>query len=173
MRNRNLQALTERHPNARGNSKRVRPARIFYHRPALDSIHATRRSNGHINRDSALVIMCLAYPYEDSDPNYEFRGVLACAIVGIGGGLVFVIDIIALVMFWDGVLHPALTAHGVNCNSARILSDLIALITNTAAFAAPIAACVEIFRALERREDRKKTRRKYLEARALERATRD
>lgn len=122
---------------------------------------------------SALVIACLAYPYKDSDPNYEFRGVLACAIVGIGGGLVFVIDIIAVVMFWDGVLHPALTSHGVNGHSARILSDLIALITNTAAFAAPIAACVEIFRALERREDRKKTHRKYLEARTLERATRD
>ena len=122
---------------------------------------------------SALVIMCLVYPYKDADPNYEFRGVLACAIVGIGGGLVFVADIIALVMFWDGVLHPALTAHGVNGNSAHILSDLIALITNTAAFVAPIAACVEIFRALERREDRKETRRKYLEARALERATRD
>lgn len=122
---------------------------------------------------SALAIMCLVYPYKDSDPDYEFRGVLACAIAGVGGGLVFVADIIALVMFWDGVLHPALTAHGVNGNSARILSDLIALITNTAAFVAPIAACVEIFRALERREDRKETRRKYLEARALERATRD
>lgn len=122
---------------------------------------------------SALVIACLAYPYKDSDPDYEFRGVLACAIVGIGGGLVFVADIIALVMFWDGVLHPALTAHGVNGNSARILSDMIAIITNTVAFVAPIAACVEIFRALERREDRKETRRKYLEARALERATRD
>lgn len=122
---------------------------------------------------SALVIMCLVYPYKDADPNYEFRGVLACAIVGIGGGLVFVADIIALVMFWDGVLHPVLTAHGVNGNSAHILSNLIALITNTAAFVAPIAACVEIFRALEHREDRKETRRKYLEARALERATRD
>lgn len=122
---------------------------------------------------SALVIMCLVYPYIDSDPNYEVRGILACSIVGVGGGLVFVTDIIALVMFWDGALHPALTAHGVNGNSARILSDMIALITNTAAFAAPIAVIVEIFRALERREDRKETRRKYLEARALERATRD
>lgn len=121
---------------------------------------------------SALVIMCLIYPYRDSDPDYEFIGVLACAIAGICGALVIIADIIALFMFWDGVLHPALTSHGVNGHSARILSDLIALITNTAAFAAPIAACVEIFRALERREDRKETRRKYLEARALERATR-
>lgn len=122
---------------------------------------------------SALVIMCLVYPYKDSDPDYEFRGVLACAIAGVGGGLAFVVDIIALVMFWDGVLHQALTAHGVNGNSAHILSGLIALITNTATFVAPIAACVEIFRALERREDRRVTRRRYLEARALERATRD
>jgi hypothetical protein len=122
---------------------------------------------------SALVIMCLVYPYKDADPDYEFRGVLACVIAGIGGALVFVTDIIALVMFWDGALHPALTAHGVNGNSARILSDMIAIITNTAAFAAPIAVCVEIFRALVRREDRRVTRRRYLEARALERATRD
>ena len=122
---------------------------------------------------SALVIMCLVYPYKDSDPDYEFRGVLACAIAGVGGGLVLLVDVIALVMFWDGALHPALTAHGVNGSSARILSDMIAFITNTAAFVAPIAACVEIFRALERREDRRVTRRRYLEARALERATRD
>lgn len=122
---------------------------------------------------SALVIMCLVYPYKDSDPDYEFRGVLACAIAGVGGGLVLVADIIALVIFWDGVLHPALTAHGVNGDSPRVLSDLIALITNAAAFAAPIAVTVEIFRALERREDHKETRRKYLEALALERATRD
>lgn len=133
----------------------------------------TTAAMGILTVISALAIMCLIYLYRDADPNYEFRGVLACAIVGIGGGLVFIVDIIALVMFWDGVLHPALTAHGVNGHSARILSDLIALITNTAAFAAPIAACVEIFRALERREDRKETRRKYLEARALERATCD
>lgn len=122
---------------------------------------------------SALAIMCLAYPYRDSDPDYEFRGALACAIVGIAGGLTLVVDIVALVMFWDGALHPALTAHGVNGSSARILSEMLAAITNTAAFAVPIVACVEIFRALERREDRKESRRKYLEARALERATHD
>lgn len=122
---------------------------------------------------SALVIMCLVYPYKDSDPDYEFRGVLACAIAGIGGGMVLATDIIALAMFWDGALHPALTAHGVNGSSSRILSDMIALITNTAAFIAPITVCVAVFRALERREDRRVTRRRYLEARALERATRD
>lgn len=63
---------------------------------------------------SALVIMCLVYPYKDSDPDYEFRGVLACAIAGVGGGLVFVADIIALVMFWDGALHPALTGRNAD-----------------------------------------------------------
>lgn len=122
---------------------------------------------------SALVIMCLVCPYKNADPDYEAMGVLACAIAGIGGCLVFIADIIALVTFWDGVLHPALTTHGVNGHSARILSDMIALLANTVAFAAPIAACVEIFRALKHREDRKEARRKYLEARALERATRD
>lgn len=152
---------------------RFDPPAFFATAPLWLSFVLPGAAMGILTVISALAIMCLVYPYRDSDPDYEFRGVLACAIVGIGGGLVFVIDIIALVMFWDGVLHPALTAHGVNGNSARILSDMIAIITNTAAFAAPIAATVEIFRALERREDRKETRRKYLEARALERATRD
>lgn len=89
---------------------------------------------------SALVIMCLVQPFKDADPDYELKGVLACAIVGVGGGIVLVIDIAAFAMFWDGVLHPALTSHGVTGSSARILSDLIAFIANTAAFFVPVVA---------------------------------
>lgn len=103
---------------------------------------------------------------EESSP----KDGLCVAILGTAGGVILTVNMVAFALYFDRVLHPTLVAHGVTGDSPRLLADLIAFISNTAAFAIPPAFAAAVYRLAD---DRRKTRRKYLEARALERATRD
>lgn len=119
-----------------------------------------------------LVTVFLASPLMDEEEPSP-KNWLCVAILGTVGGVILTVDIVAFTLYWDGVLHPTLVAHGVTGDSPRLLADLIAFISNAAAFAIPPALAAAIYRLADKAYDRRETRRKYLEARALERATRD
>lgn len=70
-------------------------------------------------------------------------------------------------------LSPALKAYGVTEPFPTMVGNFIAFIANTLCFFMVVIACFGAGRFVARIADRRETRRKYLEARALERATRD
>ena len=120
----------------------------------------------------SVVMVLLVSPLmgeEESTP----KDWLCAAILGIAGGVILTVNIVAFALYWDGVLHPSLVAHGVTGDSPRLLADLVAFISNTAAFTIPSAFAAAVYRLADKVYDRRETRRKFLEARALERATRD
>lgn len=86
----------------------------------------------------SLAMAFLVSPLMGEDESSP-KDVACVAILGTAGGVILTVNIAAFAMYFDGVLHPTLVAHGVTGDSPRLLADLIAFISNTAAFAIPPA----------------------------------
>lgn len=110
---------------------------------------------------------------KDKDIDHDLRAVLGVCIISLCIVAALVTNVAAVCIFNGAALNPALKAHGVTEPFPVMLANFVAFITNMVGFFVVVLAGFAARRAVKRREDRKKTRRKYLEARALERATRD
>lgn len=93
----------------------------------------------------SLVILILVSPLMDAEESSP-KNWLCVAILGLAGAVILGVNIVAFAMYWDGVLHPTLVAHGVTGDSPRLLADLIAFISNTAVFAIPPALVAAVYR---------------------------
>lgn len=111
--------------------------------------------------------------HERTKIDHDLRAVLGVCIISMCIVTAVAANIAAVCIYNGAVLNPALKAHGVTEPFPVMLANFVACITNTVGFLVVVLAGFDARRAVKRREDRKKTRRKYLEARALERETRD
>lgn len=114
-----------------------------------------------------LIAMSTHERTKDKDIDHDLRAVLGACIISLCIVTAVVANIAAVCICNGAVLNPALKAHGVTEPFPVMLANFVAFITNTVGFFVVVLAGFAARRAVKRREDRKETRRKYLEAPAV------
>lgn len=120
-----------------------------------------------------LTVLLIHEHTKDKDIDYDLRAVLGVCIISLCIVAAIAANIAAVCFYPGAALSPALKANGVTEPFPTMLGNFTAFIANTLCFFVVVTACFGARRFVARIANRRETRRKYLESRALERATRD
>nr|DAV95908.1 MAG TPA: hypothetical protein [Caudoviricetes sp.] len=120
-----------------------------------------------------LTILLIHEHTKDKDIEHSLSAVLGVCTISVCIVTALAANIAAVCLYPGAALSPALKAYGVTEPFPTMAGNFIAFIANTLCFFMAVIACFGAGRSVARIANRRETRRKYLEARALERATRD